>query len=881
MRPKEPGPGPGGVERWALRLLAALLPPPARDAELGDLEERYRETAERAGRRTARRWLLGQVLRSVGPGVAMRWRARRDESTRTEGGMGMDRIRMDLRFALRSLRKSPGFAALAVTTLGMAMAVTTAIFSLVSGVFLVDLPIADPDRTAFVWAVHQDAPGVAQELTAADYLDLTTDLASAERVGAMEAVNWVLTGLGDPERVVGARVTPGFFEVWGVAPFRGRGLTEADLAPGAPPVVLVSHGFWERALGGDPDVLGRTLTLDGTPHTVVGVVSPSMEFGGLDAELWGPLRLRAAGASRTAHTLMTTALLAPGATLAQMQAEVAGRWEDVRSAHPAETRDWTVRVRSTEDSLLNDNARAVLVLLGIVVSLVLLIACANVANLLLARGAGREGEMAVRSALGAGRGGLVRQLLVESLILSVAATLLGLVGSDRLLAFLQNLTEGADSLFFLAEIDTTVLAFTGVVALLAPLVFGLYPALRASRADVADQLRRAGGSVGRPGRVRSLLVGGQVALAMVALVVGGLLVRSVVGLQSLDSNYRQEGILTASLLRPVAAQPGDGFFVDLLERLPEAPGIRAAALASELPRSPASGQLVEVAGDDAMEERRQALVTAVTPGYFDLLDIDVVQGRTFLRTDGAASLPVAVVSRAAAAAYWSDGPAVGARLRLDGDPTWVEVVGVVADVRLNQQGVGIPQIYRPLSQEPHRTSMTLVADVAGPPAAYAAAVRAVVSRLDPAQPVSDILSLEASVFRSNAAGYGVITLFLIFAGFALVMATAGIYGVVSFSVTARIPEFGVRMALGAPPARVRRMVLRQGTGVVVGGTLVGLVGAYWASGLAQGMLVGVGARDPLTYGGVAALLVGVTLAASWLPARRATRIDPVRALRAE
>ena len=795
--------------------------------------------------------------------------------------MGMDRIRMDLRFAFRSLRGEPAFTALAVTTLGMAMAVTTAIFSLVSGIFLIDLPIQDPDRTSFMWAVHQDAPGVANELTPADYLDLTTDLRSAERVGAMTSAAWVLTGLGDPERVVGIRATPGFLEVWGVSAFRGRVLTEADIAPGAPPVVLLSHGFWQRALGGDPEALGRTLSLDGTPHTVVGVLPSSMEFGGLQGDLWAPLPLPPGQASRSEHTLMVTARLAPGATLAQMQSEVAGRWDAVRQAHPAETRDWTVRVRSTEDSLLNDSTKAVLMLLGIVVSLVLLIACANVANLLLARGAGREGEMAVRSALGAGRAGLVRQLLVESLLLSVGATVLGLVGSDRLLAFLRTLTEGADSIFFLARIDRTVLLFTGAVALLAPVAFGLYPALRASRTDFADQLRRSTGSVRGGGRVRSLLVGGQVALAMVALVVGGLLVRSVVGLQSLDAAYRQDGILTATILRPAAADPADGFFRDVLDRLPEAPGVEAAALVSELPRGAPGAQVVEVDRDDAMEERRSVAVTAASPGYFGILEIDVLQGRAFQRTDAVGSLPVALVSRAAADRYWPGESAVGRRIRLGEDSTWVDVVGVVADVRRSQQGIGLPHVYRPLAQQPQRTSVTVVASVTGEPGQQADELRRVVASLDPAQPVADVLSLEAAVFRSNATGYGVITLFLIFAGFALIMATAGIYGVVSYSVAARIPEFGVRMALGAPPRTVQAMVLRQGTGVVVVGAVFGLVGAYLAAGLARGMLVGVGPRDPLTYVSVSGLLIGITLLASWIPTRRATDVDPVRALRAE
>jgi predicted permease len=796
--------------------------------------------------------------------------------------MMMDRLRMDLRDASRSLRKSPAFSALAVLTLAMAMAVSTAIFSIVSGIFMADLPMDEPDRIAFVWGGNTASGQNLQNISMGTYIDVVEGLQTADLVGAMEQTGRVLIGRGDPARLSAAAVTPDFMEIWGVAPHRGRGISPRDVAPGAPPVVMLSHGFWSRSMGEDPDAVGQTLTLDGQPHAIVGIAPPEMEFGGLGAtEIWVPLRLDRASPPRMDRSLMTTVRLAPGASLEQLQAEVASRWESLAAREPEMARSWRVEARSTQASLVNESARTILLLLGIIVGVVLLIACVNTANMMLARGARRSRELAVRAALGAGRRAILRPLLAESLILSVAATALGLVASSLLLRGLADLTRDTDALFTTAEMDGRVLGFSIALALLAPLVFGLLPALRASRTDVSRDLgERSAGSGAGLGRLRSTLVGAQVALAMVALVVGGLLIRSGIEMQQLGSDYRQEGILTASFLRPSAvSDAGDDFFLALMDEVGSVPGVTGAAMVSELPRRGASVRAVEPEGAEPTEDVRRVYESVITPGYLDLLAVPVLEGRDFGAGDGPDAVPVALVTRSLATALWPGGDAVGRRFRVDGEGgEQLRVVGVVGEVRRRQDGSAIPQFYRPLAQSP-RAAMTLVAGTIGDPEAWSESVRAATWAVDPDQPVEAVVSLRAAEFHDMSVNWAIFGLFALFAAFALVMAAAGIYGVVSYSVASRTPEFGIRLALGASPWAVRTLVLRQGVGVAALGVVIGLGGAWVAAGLMESMVVGVSPRDPLTFVAVPLVLLAVAVVANWAPAVRATRVDPVRALR--
>ncbi|MEJ2540456.1 MAG: ABC transporter permease [Gemmatimonadota bacterium] len=861
-----------GLPGYARLLLVLLLPPRDRETWIGDLEEGYRRRVRDAGQRSARAWLRRQMVRTPGPALGMRWRARW--------------IRMDLRFAVRSLLKSPGFTAIAVLTLAMAMAVNTAIFSIASGIFLADLPMEEPDRIAFIWGRDDATAATLQPVSKGTYRDVVEGLETAERVGAMEQGDRVLTGMGDPVRLGVAAITPHFLDIWGLPSQRGRGFAGSDVAPGAEAVVLVSHGFWSRSMGEDPDALGRTLTLDGAPHTIVGIVPSEMEFGGLSGiDVWLPLRIDAqALADRMERSLLVTARLAPGASFDQLQAEVAARWAAVAEAYPQESRNWTVEARSTRDSLVNEAAKTVMLLLGLIVGIVLLIACVNTANMLLARGARRSRELAVRAALGAGRGAILRPLAAESLLLSLTATALGIIASALLLGGLADLTREVDAMFTMARIDGRVLGFSALLAMLAPLVFGLLPAIRVSRTEPGLDLgERSAGSGRRLGRIRSTLVGAQVALAMVALVVGGVLVRSGIHMQQMDAEYRRDGILTASILRPSAIQDADDtFFGEFMDNVEALPGVSGAALVSELPRRGAALRRIEVEGVGPSEDRRRVYETVVTPGYLRVMEIPLLEGRTFDRGDGADGVPVAVVSRAMAETLWPGRTALGRRFRTgDSGSPWLQVVGVAADVKFRSDlTTASPHFYRPLAQAP-RAAVSVVARVGGEPQAWADPVREAVWSVDPNQPVEAVVSLGAAEFQDLSVSWAVFGLFVLFAVFALIMAAAGIYGVISYSVASRTPEFGIRLALGASAGRVRAMVLRQGIGVVLAGAAVGLVGAWIAAGLMERMVVGMSPRDPLTFALVPVLLLLVALVANWVPALRATRVDPVRALREE
>ena len=740
-------------------------------------------------------------------------------------GMTMDRLRMDLRDAIRSLGKSPAFTALAVLTLAMAMAVNTAIFSIVSGIFMADLPMDAPDRIGFVWGGNTASNQTLQEISKGTYIDVVEGLASAERVGAMERVGRVLTERGDPAQIGVGAVTPDFMDIWGIEMLRGRDIGEQDAAPGAAPVVVLSHGFWSRSMGQDPDALGQALTLDGRPHTIIGIVPAEMEFGGFGStELWVPMELDRAAPSRLDRSLMATVRLAPGASIEQLQAEVAARWESVAEAHPDVARNWRVVARSTQDSLVNEGARTILLLLTIIVGVVLLIACVNTANMMLARGARRSRELAVRAALGAGRPAILRPLLTESLLLSAAATAVGLAASGVLLRVLADLTRETDAIFTTAQIDGRVLGFSVALALLAPLVFGLFPALRSSRTDLSRDLgERSAGSAAGLGRVRSVLVGAQVALAMVALVVGGLLIRSGIELQQLGTEYQQEGILTASLLRPgQGTSPEDDFFPRFLEEVNGLSGVSGAALVSELPRRPAAVRAVEPEGSEPTENVRRVFESVITPGYLNVMEIPLLEGRDFGAGDGAEAVSVALVTRGMADAFWPDGDVVGRRFRVGGDSgPWLRIVGVVGDVKLRQDGSAIPQFYRPFQQSP-RPAMSLVADVGGDPAVWRESVQAAVWAIDPDQPVDAVLSLRSAEFQDMSVNWAIFGLFVLFAVFALVMAAAGIYGVVSYSVASRTPEFGIRLALGDRSGSLHALILRQAIGVLVVGARSGV-----------------------------------------------------------
>ena len=806
-------------------------------------------------------------------------------------GHGMDMLKQDLRFAWRSLRKSPGFAAVATVTLALAIGVNTSIFSIISAIVFADLPMQEHQTAVMIRGVNPEL-GVEQgSVSPADFLDLRERTRSFSSLSALTEGRWVLTGQDRPERVTGIRMTPGTTETWRLPPALGRAFTSEEATPGSGRVAMLTHGFWQSRFDGDPDVLGRSLTLDGVEHTVVGVMSPTFEFASFrQAQVLVPLSFDRAGSSRSERNLFVSGRLAPGVTQEMATEEVARIGRNLAEEHPETNAGWTLRSASVMDSLMNSSGRRMMLLLQLTVGMVILIACANVANMLLARATNRSREMAVRTALGAGRGHLVRQLLTESVLISLGAAILGVAVAFGLNDALVWISAGAEEAFRMAEIDGKVLAFTLLVSLGAPLVFGLVPALRASAAGPAATLRNGrtdeGGRSGS--RARGVLVTAQVSLALTLMIVAGLLARSVVKMNLSSLGYSVDGLLTVRVDLPENRYRDEGdvvrFFEEAREALSSLPAFEGVTLVSSLPGiDPGLQRPVEIEGIDVVEGRSapSASILAVGPDLFRTLDLPLVGGRGLSENDDEASIPVAVVGRALAERFWGSEDAVGRRLRTVGREEWIQVVGVVADVgrgrEMDDRG-SAPNIYVPFRQDGRR-GMYLVGRVEGEAAAATGPVRDALWSVDGDLPVGPVRTMARAEYERSAPNYAIISLFGIFALFALGMAAVGIYGVMAYSVSRRKTEIGVRMALGAETSRVRTMILGQGARLLAVGLVLGLVLSFLVSGLLRGLVFGISATDPMTFVGIPVLLASVALVANLIPAIRATRMDPARTLR--
>jgi len=803
--------------------------------------------------------------------------------------MRMETVGQDLRFGLRSLVKSPGFAVVSTLTLALAIGVNTSIFSLVSAIVFADLPMRASSEVALIRAANAQLEIEQTGVAPGDYLDLVERSRSFASLSALAESQWVLTGEGQPIRVTGLQFTVGLTESWRLPPVVGRSFAEGEDRYGAEPVALLTYGFWQERYGGRPDVVGETLRLDGREHTVIGVADPLLEFGSFrNAQVVTPLVLARSEPNRAARYLLVSGRLAEGVTHEMAAEEVRGIGEALASEYPAQNRGWGLRSAAVRDSLLDENANRILLLLQLTVAMVILIACANVANMLLARGTARAREMAVRAALGAGRGRLIRQLLVESLVVSLCAAALGLG-----LAFVLNrsliwISAGTEEVFKMAEIDGRVLAFTLAVSLVAPLFFGLLPALRASRAEPSGALRDGrsadGGRSGK--RARGALVTAQVSLALTLMIVATLLTRTVINIQMRPLGFDASGLVTASVTIP---DVDDGeqkriFFEEAREALAEVPGLGQVEVTSVLP-AVTFGRLRSVTLEGMVLPEGRAAPTAlfvtVSPGYFDVVGLSIESGRGFAPADDADAPPVAVVSREIAGQFWPGEDAVGRRLQVADSDEWLEVVGVVGDVRgSTSRDRPSENIYVVHAQDP-RPGMHFLARSDRDIGALVGSMRDAISSVDPDQPVDAIRTLERAQYEASASDYALLTLFVTFAVFALAMAAIGIYGVMSYSVSQRGSEIGLRMALGAEVGRVRRMVVAQGVKLVSVGIAIGLLASLVLSRLLANLVYGVSPTDALTFGGVAALLGLVALVANLVPARRATRMDPATTLRAE
>jgi putative ABC transport system permease protein len=814
----------------------------------------------------------------------------------------------DLRYAWRGLRQRPAFTAAAVLTLALGIGANTAIFGVANGVLLRPLPYDRPERLAMIWGHRTQEP--LADLSVSEYWDVSERARSFAKIGAYVDGTATLTGAGVPERLRAGYMTAGLPGVLGVAPAMGRGFSAQEGRPGGAPVVLLSDALWRRRFGADPSIVGRVLTLDDAPTTVVGVRPPEFQlpshYSGAAMELWSPLQLDPAAdrTSRGWHFLEGVGRLRDGVTVSAASAEASALMRGMLAQYPTEyTPEFDGSATSVEQEVVGDVRPAILVLLGAVV-LLLLIACANVAGLLLARAEARQREIALRTALGAGRTRLVRQLLTESLLLAVAGGTLGVLLATWGVRGLVLAAPASIPRLGEIGIDARVLLFTIALTLLTGLLFGLAPAFHTARADLSHALTeggRSGTAGGRRQLVRRLLVGGQVAIALVLVTGAGLLVQSFLRLRQVDPGFRPDGLLTArvelSSVRYASAGGRRDFYRELLDRLARLPGVKTAAAARALPMT---GKL-EIGDWSFVLEGRAAsppLPTdwhpadwqVVSPGYFGTLGIPVLRGRDFTEADRVGTPGAVVVNRTLARQVWPGEDPVGRRVLLGGggvDSVWRTVVGIVGDV--HHRGLSEaarPEMFLPYAQFPAGTgtppaSMYVALRTSGNPEALAAALRATVDGLDPDTPVAETQTMEAALGAWGAQRRLIMLLVSGFALVALTLGAVGIYGVMAHLVSQREREIGIRIALGAMPGQILRLVVSQSAWVVGGGILVGSLAALTATHLLVGLLFQVRPTDPLTFAGTALVLVAVAAGATVVPALRALRTDPAHALRSD
>ena len=807
----------------------------------------------------------------------------------------MDSILSDLKGALRALLRRPAFSTIVVLTLALGLGANTAIFSVVNAVLLRPLPYADPARLTMIWESVPAKDRDHNVVSPADFLDWQRQSSAFESMAA--GVDWhgSLTGDGEPEEVPLGYVTASFFPTLGVRPAIGRTFTAAEDLPKGPNVVVLGDALWRRRFGADRGIVGRTVIINGKAAEVIGVMPRGFRLDGTGAEreaqMWAPLGLDPAVDYRKegGRYLFTVARLKPGVTLDRANLEIRTIAARIAQEHTEFNEGWSAHVVSLDDQIVGGVRRALLVLGG-VVGFVLLIACANVANLQLAQAASRQREIAVRSALGASAWRLARQLLAESVVLALAGGALGLLLAYWGTAALTAIAPTAVPRMRDVTVDGQALAFTTVLSLFAGLLFGVLPALHVARGDLQDTLKSGGrGAAGGRERVRAGLVVSQVALSLVLLVGAGLMLKSFTRLQRVSPGFDAGHVLTAKLSLPSARYKEDArqvaFFQEAIGRVAALPGVRAAGAVNWLPFTGIASATDFWIDGRPLPKPGEGLVTqvrSVDAGYFKAMGIPLRRGATFTGQEKSDAPKSVVVSEALAREYFPGEDPIGRRVFMPwGDTLVAQIVGVVGDVKhAGLDSITPPTMYWAMPQFPSNF-MTLVMRTDGDPMRLAASVRSTIWSLDADLPVADVKPMEVYLGDSVARRRFNATLLGSFAGLALLLAAVGLYGVVSYSVTQHTREFGIRMALGATAARVQRGVLRQSLLLAAAGVVTGLVGALALTRLLGGLLYDVSATDPTVFVGIALLLTLVAVVASYLPARRATRVDPMEALRYE
>jgi putative ABC transport system permease protein len=822
------------------------------------------------------------------------------------GWVWWNQLTQDIGYGLRTLCANPALTAIAVLTLALGVGANTAVFSLVETVLLAKLPFREPARLVALYEDHTALGGPHfVEPSPAAFLSWRRDNANMTRPAfdGLSAVDgfgdYSLTGRGEPEQIRGAAVSGNLFDVLGLRALAGRTLQPADDRPGAEPVVLLSEDYWRRKFAADPALVGQALTLNGIRRIVVGVVPGALQVPRPDTELWVPIAMTEEQAGQRFNFVLNVfARLKPGVSEKQARSTMNVFTANLLRAFPGAVK-MGATVRPLRD-VLAVSVRSTLNLLLATVGVVLLIACANVAQLLLARGAGRAREIALRGALGAERGRLLRQLLTESLLLAVAGAIAGTGMAASTLWFLarlipQNFPQGTR-----LAIDLPVLAYTAALALITAIVFGIGPALISTRADAATVLKQGGRSVtAGGGRVRGMLITAEVALTILLLAGAGLLLRSYSQLHKVEPGFRTGGILIAdTALSPAGYATPErriAYYEEVLAQATRVPGVVSAAFSSFAPLIMKGGRtafLIDGRPDPTPTQRpRQIAVDrSVSPGYLGTMGIALLEGRDFSERDTATAPPVVLINQTMARTFWPNESAIGRRIKFgipsgQSSPGYT-IVGVTGDVReLNLDQAPESELFFPLtsgsSGPPFLWPRQLIFRTQGDPLAQAGAVRRIIRSVDPNQPISSLRTMKDVVDQEFTSRDTQLILICAFAGLAMLLASVGLYGVLSYTVAQMTPEIGVRMALGAQPGQAVAMVMRRMFVWVGFGILMGLIAAGVLARFVESFLFGVRATDPVTLGGVVALMLFVALAASWLPASRASAVDPIQSLRTD
>jgi putative ABC transport system permease protein len=800
----------------------------------------------------------------------------------------------DLRYAVRMLAKSPVFSLIAILTLGLAIGANTAIFSVVNAVLLRPLPYPQSEQLVRVFGTQ---PTLDEAPTSpANFLGWKEENQVFERIGTWNGQGFNLLGGDKPERVIGARVSADLLQLLRVQPALGRLFTNEEDQEGRGQVVVLSHDFWRSRFAGDPNTLRQTITLNDRPYTVVGVMPPGFAFPSARTQVWVPVAFNAAERkTRDTNFIDVIARLKPGVSIEQARANMDAVARSQAERYPQSNTGVGVKVVSLQEHIVGDVRPMLIVLLG-AVAFVLLIACANIANLLLARAAARQREMAIRGALGASRSRVVRLLLTESIVLAVLGGAVGLLFAIWSLDLLVSLKPA--NLPRLAEIGVsrTVFLFTLAVSVVTGIVFGLAPALQASKPDLNEGLKESGrGSSGGPRRhrVRAALVVTEIALSLVLLVGAGLMIRSFARLVAVDPGFKSDNVLTAFVSLPVPKYPQlqaqVGFFDRLIERLQTLPSVTAAGVVSDLPLfgGSSTGFAVDGPPEPLPGQRPMTDYRMITPDYFTAMGMKLVKGRAFSRHDTGDAPGVVIINETMAKRFFAGEEPVGKRIGLSGNPVdWREIVGVVADIRNYGLDMDVkPEAYVPLQQSAPEylsnvaSAMNVIVRSSNDASTLASTLREQVQALDKDQPVSEIKTMEWYLADSMAQRRFNMLLLGAFAGLALVLAAVGIYGVIAYTVEQRTHEMGIRIALGARGGDILKLVFGNAMVTTLAGIVIGLAAAFGLTRLLRSLLYQVTATDPFVFVVIPTLLLAVAVVATYIPARRAMKVDPVTALR--